>query len=207
MITHNSSTLSGATASVSFIGNHAIKIFNVVGFIEHEKHINSLISSSNICKSNLLLWYPYTYRGVDCLIGARASCDANRMIGQYSLAGKLLEDIFGALSELHRIGICHRDVTLSNILYDGHKFMLSDFGHSVVCDTYSESSTHHLYMDTREIKDKNSDFYSLSRCIHIFLGTHEVKRSHFTSTKYWRLYNDCRNKVPVDDTRHSQLRG
>ena len=41
---------------------------------------------------------------------------------------QLLHDMASALSALHQVNIGHLDVKPSNILYDGHRFLLSDFG-------------------------------------------------------------------------------
>ena len=41
---------------------------------------------------------------------------------------KLIEEVSGALAEIHSKGYAHFDIKPSNILWNGQKFMLSDFG-------------------------------------------------------------------------------
>ncbi len=41
---------------------------------------------------------------------------------------RLLEEVGGALAEAHRVGVLHRDVSPGNVLLDGDRFRLADFG-------------------------------------------------------------------------------
>lgn len=178
----------GATAVVIFTNKYAIKLHQIDGFLEHETIINNTLIGSKINKDNLLLMTRSKYNGKDCLIGRRAQCSASTMVGSYLLAGQIMEDISNALTEMHSVGVCHRDVSLNNILYDGQKFMLCDFGQSSI-------TTNHFA----------DDFESLLTCIKIFLRVDEVKRTHFTSINYWRIYNDCRNKISISAVGGCQL--
>jgi serine/threonine protein kinase len=181
----------GGTSTVYFVGDYAVKIFDVDGFIDNETNINNVIDSSDIDKRYILVMKPYKYNDIDCLIGPKMKCNAYQMannLAGYCLVGILIEQIYSALIQIHTLGICHRDVTLTNILFDGIKFYLSDFGHSMICDTYDISSTCSQYEDPRPIKDKYSDYYSLAICIKLFLGVKTVRRSHFNESRHWKLF-------------------
>lgn len=54
---------------------------------------------------------------------------------------KLIQNISSALSEIHQSGYAHLDVKPSNILWDGQKFILSDFGACTKLDIINPSDT------------------------------------------------------------------
>ncbi len=93
---------------------------------------------------------------------------------------KLIQDISSALSEIHGKGYAHLDIKPSNILWDGKKFMLSDFG---ACtrpgditqeDTATDASSYRF--DAPELGKQPcsaSDIWSLGATIfYLYMGCH-----------------------------------
>lgn len=101
-----------------------------------------------------------------------AGCFREKMIW------RLIEAVSGALSEIHRKGYGHFDVKPSNILWDGKKFILSDFGACCALDencpeeTASDSSS--FRFDAPEFKTRRcsaSDIWSFGATIfYLYMG-------------------------------------
>lgn len=178
----------GATATVFFDNMDAIKIYKRPGFIDNEIAINNFISSSDANKSHLALMREHQYKGVRCMIGRRMLLDAGHLISDYHLAGKMIKHVYLALKEVHALGILHRDISLNNILWDGKRFYLSDFGHAMIYDDLDPNKA-------------AQDYLALIRCLKLYLCTDIIRRSHFTKLKYWRIYNDCRDQIPSFEDR------
>ncbi len=54
---------------------------------------------------------------------------------------RLLDQLGGALLAAHRAGILHRDVTPGNVLIDGDRFLLADFGLARMADGHTATTT------------------------------------------------------------------
>lgn len=90
----------------------------------------------------------------------------------------LIADIGSALSEIHRMGYGHFDVKPSNILWDGKKFLLTDFGacrelkEAAPEETAQDASSYRF--DAPELKTKGcsaSDIWSLGATIfYLYMG-------------------------------------
>ena len=93
---------------------------------------------------------------------------------------QFLCDIASALSALHQKNIGHLDVKPSNILYDGHRFLLSDFGSC--CEISSEQHQDRIISDhssyrfdspelTKGMYTVACDIWSLgATAFHLFMG-------------------------------------
>lgn len=93
---------------------------------------------------------------------------------------KLIMDISCALSAIHKRGYVHLDVKPSNILWDGRKFVLSDFGACVKPDVMNQyntaADTSSYKFDAPELYKQSysaSDIWSLGATIfYLYMGCH-----------------------------------
>lgn len=107
-----------------------------------------------------------------CSVEGAAGCFREKMIWE------LIEAVSGALSEIHGKGYGHFDVKPSNILWDGNRFILSDFGACCALDkkypkeTASDSSS--FRFDAPELKTQRcsaSDIWSLGATVfNLYMG-------------------------------------
>ena len=86
-----------------------------------------------------------------------------------------LVPIARALGEGHAQGILHRDVKPENILLDGDRPLLTDFGiasiHGVTSSTMVSASWSHSPPETfRDRRDERSDLYSLASTLHTLVA-------------------------------------
>lgn len=86
-----------------------------------------------------------------------------------------LVPITRALGEGHAQGILHRDVKPENILLDGDRPLLTDFGiasiHGVTSSTMVSASWSHSPPETfRDRRDERSDLYSLASTMHTLIS-------------------------------------
>lgn len=91
---------------------------------------------------------------------------------------KLIQNISSALSEIHQSGYAHLDVKPSNILWDGQKFILSDFGactklgNITPSDTATDTSSYKF--DAPELNNQPhsaSDIWSLGATVfYLYMG-------------------------------------
>lgn len=141
--------------------------YDMANRFTHENILKPLAISSIESYPAILL--PYC-KG--CSVNGVAGCFREKMIW------KLIEAVSGALSEIHGKGYGHFDVKPSNILWDGKKFILSDFGACCALDercpeeTASDSSS--FRFNAPEFKTRRrsaSDIWSLGATVfYLYMG-------------------------------------
>lgn len=181
----------GATSIVKRIGLFVYKIYTDNTTRDNELNMNILLKKYD---NNTLLVLACGVSGNSLVFNyygnsLQQMIKLDRVTKLY-LCEQLFVNISDALSLLHSIGVCHRDVTMNNILYDGVKFRLCDFGRAQICESYTDRVTVKEYSDPAEIKTYNSDYYSFIKCLQYFTGLNKLPLSAFINTDNYTRYRN-----------------
>lgn len=83
-------------------------------------------------------------------------------------AGRLLKALCAALMDLHRIGVCHRDIKPRNIFWDGRRVMLIDFGSARIPGAANPSEGNIPGTDRWEAPEQASGSYPVGQMADVY---------------------------------------